>query len=87
MLRLRPYQERDRSGRTAAQRAATNRNFRIFRLRGLHAQLWMLTGWRRKVAQWLVDRELALIGAETEGRRRKQRAAKMLRIESNELPF
>ena len=59
-----------------AQKAATYRNFRIFRLRGLHAQAGLLTGWRLKAMRWLIDRELSAMGAETEAKRAAARCAK-----------
>lgn len=48
---------------TRAQINAQNRNWRIFRLRGLRCQIHLLTGWRLKVALWLIDRELLAMGA------------------------
>lgn len=48
---------------TPAQAKATERNFRIFRLRGLRVQLELLTGHRRRVAQGMVDAELRAMGA------------------------
>lgn len=48
---------------TPAQVKAQNRNWRIFRLRGLREQVRLLTGWRLKVALWLIDRELLAMGA------------------------
>lgn len=48
---------------SAQQVASRNRNWRIFKLRGLQTQMLLLTGPRRVLAQQLVDRELALIGA------------------------
>lgn len=48
---------------TPVQVRAMNRNWRIFRLRGLRAQTTMLTGWRLKLALWLIDRELVAMGA------------------------
>ncbi len=74
MFRQRPYDpNREYTPRTLAQINAGNRNFRIFRLRGLSAQAYILTGWRRKLAEWAIDRELALLGAETEAKRRLKR--------------
>lgn len=46
-----------------------NRNWRIFRLRGLRAQTTILTGWRLKLALWLIDRELLAMGATVKPKR------------------
>lgn len=45
---------------------ARTRNFRIFRLRGLHANLGMMSEPRRHLARALLDDELHALGAETE---------------------
>lgn len=58
---------------TEKQIAARNRNNRIWLLRGLWSQQYLLTGERRAAAQALVDAELELIGAEPEGVRQKRR--------------
>lgn len=76
MFRPRPHDPDRKDDRTAAQKQAGERNFRIFRLRGLHAQLWLLTGKRREQAQRLVDQELASIGARTETQRQADARAK-----------
>ena len=76
MFRPRPYDPDRVDTRTEAQKKAGERNFRIFRLRGLYAQMWLLTGWRRKVAWWLVNRELAAFGAKTESQHRAEIMAK-----------
>lgn len=55
-----------RKPQSPAQEAATQRSFRIFRLRGLHAQCALLTGDRKDAARAAVDAELAALGAETE---------------------
>lgn len=65
MFKPRPYDPDRKDGRTPAQRAATMRNFRVFQLRGLHAQVCLLTGPRRELAQQLVDQELVAMGAMT----------------------
>lgn len=75
MTIIRPHRGRC-VARTPAQDAATQRNFLIFRLRGLYAQTFLLTGWRRKVAHWLIDRELHRLGAESQTKRRNQLIAK-----------
>lgn len=77
MFQPRPYDpNRAYNAGTPAQQAARRRNFRVFQLRGLHAQVRLLTGWRRKVAMWLVDRELMAVGAEPETARQRARRAK-----------
>lgn len=55
---------------TERQRLARDRNWRIFRLRGLWYQAWCLTGERRDAMQALVDQEITLLCAEGEGPRR-----------------
>lgn len=76
MFKPRPYDPDRIDYRTDAQKRACERNFRIFKLRGLHAQVWLLTGWRRKVARWLVDLELGRMGAESQTKRQAERRAK-----------
>ncbi|BCA57727.1 hypothetical protein [Sphingomonas sp. HMP6] len=61
--------------RSPAQKIAHQRAFQIFQLRGLYALSYRLTGVRRKAVQLLIDQELALHGAETEGAREAVRAA------------
>lgn len=79
-FKSRPYDPDRPSKQTPAQQAATMRNFGIFKLRGLHAQMGMLTGPRRELAQMLVDQELIARGAlpmdghwEADHRRRRKR--------------
>lgn len=67
-FRVKPQSE-PRRAQSPAQKAATERAFRIFRLRGLWCQTLLLTGERRMAAQNAVDAELALLGAETHGAR------------------
>jgi hypothetical protein len=50
---------------TPAQQAATDRSFRIFRLRGLYEQCALLTDERREQARIAIDAELERLGAET----------------------
>lgn len=69
MLKLRPYTDFREASGTEKQRAARDRSWRIFKLRGLYAQVSLLTGERRTVARALVDQELALLGAESETKR------------------
>lgn len=76
MFKPRPYDPDRADNRSPAQKAAGERNFRIFMLRGLHAQMRLLTGRRRELARKLVDEELAALGAETQARRLEHRRAK-----------
>lgn len=65
MFKPRPYDPDRKDTRTPAQKAAQMRNFRVFQLRGLHAQVRLLTGKRRERAMALVDQELKAMGALT----------------------
>lgn len=77
MFKPRPYDPERESKQTPKQEAATRRNFRIFRLHGLHAQLGLLSGPRRDLARMLVDQELIALSALTIGEsRRKQQEAR-----------
>jgi hypothetical protein len=60
----RPYDPSRKDARTPAQRAANERNFRIFQLRGLASFRFMLTGKRRDALLRIVDQELKALGAE-----------------------
>lgn len=62
---------------TPKQIAARERNNRIWRLRGLWYQQYLLTGSRRQAAQALVDAELEMLGAEPETARRDRRIAEL----------
>lgn len=73
-----------RKPQTPAQEAATQRSFRIFRLRGLHSQCLLLTGERREAAQAAVDAELSLLGVDTETARQAQKRALWARIDAAE---
>lgn len=75
MAKFRPYERGRVSKHTPAQQAAQQRNFRIFNLRGLYSHVRILTGWRRNLAQILVDLELRRMGAEPEGKRQAAREA------------
>lgn len=76
MFKPRPYDPNRKDGRTPAQKAASDRNFRIFLLPGLYAQVGLLTGKRREQARKLVDQELAAMGATPETQRIEARRAK-----------
>ncbi len=65
-FRPRPYDPNRKDTRTPAQKAAQQRNFRIFQLRGLASFRFLLTGERRDALLRLVDQELRAIGAEPE---------------------
>lgn len=64
-FRIRPYdRSRKRAERTPAQEAATQRNFRIFRLRSLWALAYVVSDkGRRGGIQALIDAELVSLGA------------------------
>ena len=66
MFKRRPYDPNKPDTRTPAQKAAGDRNFAIFKLRGLWSFSYLLTGKRRSVMQRLVDAELKALGAEPE---------------------
>lgn len=74
--------------RTAAQKAAHARNYRIFRLRGLHGFACMLTGTRRERMEKLVDAELKALGAEPESARQAARRARWAaELDETDIPF
>lgn len=80
MTRFRVKDHREpRKPRTAAQDAATDRAFRIFRLRGFYYQAALLTGERREQAQAAVDAELRLLGAKTHAEHVAEVAERMRR--------
>lgn len=62
---------------TPKQIAARDRNNRIWRLRGLWSQQYLLTGSRRQMAMALVDAELEMLGAEPETARRDRHIAEL----------
>lgn len=76
MFKPRPYDPDRPDNRSPAQKVASNRNFRIFKLRGLYAQMHLLTCKRRDQARKLVDQELAAMGAKTETQNIADRRAK-----------
>ena len=84
MFKPRPYDPDRVSKQTPAQQAATERNFRVFKLHGLHAQMFMLTGPRRELARLLVDQELIAMGAQTTAEAGAARRAKILRRRERE---
>ena len=72
---------------TPKQVAARERNNRIWRLRGLWHQQYLLTGARRAAALAMVDAELELLGAEPETARRDRCLAERdERLSSQENP-
>lgn len=77
-----PHSE-PRQPRTPAQEVATERSFKIFRLRGLWYMCLILTGERRAAAQQLVDDELALLGAKPQAQHDAERFA---RWDAEQLP-
>lgn len=87
MFKPRPYDPDRVSKQTPAQQAAAIRNFNVFKLHGLHAQMGMLTGPRRDLARTLVDQELQAMGADTvlesQEKARSRRLAKQRRALDN----
>ena len=83
-FRPRPYDPSRKDTRTPAQKAANERSFRIFQLRGLASFRFMLTGNRRDALLKLVDQELKALGAEPESAREARRKAEFEQLmESN----
>lgn len=74
---------------TPAQTAARERNFKIFRLRGLWEQTWLLTGDNRDRARAAIDAELSVLGAitQTENHKRARLNADAARLEREGIPF
>ena len=76
------------AGKTPRQREQARRSWRIFQIRALWSQAYLLTGWRAKVARWAIDEELKRIGAEPEGLRRDLKVAwRDGDTEFDEVPF
>ncbi|MDF0543370.1 hypothetical protein PX699_13510 [Sphingobium sp. H39-3-25] len=88
MFKPRPYDPLRKYNQTPAQQAATIRNFNVFKLHGLHAQMGMLTGPRRELARMLVDQELQTMGAdsvaESRDKAKSRRLAKQRRALDNQ---
>lgn len=63
---------------TERQRAARDRNWRIFKLRGLFYQMFILTGERREAAWAALDAELVALGAEGEHARRERQHRELM---------
>lgn len=83
VFRVKDHRE-PRRAQSPAQQAATQRSFRIFRLRGLHSQCLLLTGDRRAAAQAAVDAELIALGVEPQTQREAARQALWARIDADE---
>lgn len=95
----RPYDPDRQYNRTVKQKEATDRNFRIFRLRGLWVLAYILTEPTRSTVQALIDFELQRFGAlpqreHAEEQRRKwlARNARLRQappdpIDDDDLPF
>lgn len=76
---IRPYDpNRVSKPRSDAQKAATERNFRIGRLRGLWYLNGLLSPARREAVEAIIDAELRDLGAEPEGERRRRRRADLM---------
>jgi len=85
MFKSRPYDPFRKYNQTPAQQAATERNFRIFRLHGLHSAMHMLTGPRRDMALMLVDQELIAMGADTTAESQRKALHKRLAKQRRDL--
>ena len=76
-FKLRPY-DPDRIGKqTDAQRAATMRNFHIFKLRGLWSQAGMLDEPQRSTVRALIDFDLVKRGALSQADHERERHRKL----------
>ncbi len=93
-----PWDADREDNRTAKQKAATERNFRVFRLRSLWALAYILTEPTRSTVQALIDFELRQIGAlpqlEHEQEQRRKRLARLRRqsrdapaVQEDNIPF
>lgn len=69
MFKIRPYDRNRENKQTTAQRAATEKNFRIFRLRGLWSQAGLLAEPYATAARVAIDADLRERGAEPERQR------------------
>ncbi len=69
---------------TEAQRAANDRNFRIFRIRGLHTLAFILSADRRQAVQTIIDDELRALGVEGQTARVEAGRARWERISERE---
>nr|WP_047169713.1 hypothetical protein [Sphingomonas sp. Y57] len=93
----RPYDPDREDTRSDAQRAATDRNFMIFKLRGLWSQAGMLMEPTRTAVRALIDVDLrergALPQAEHEREERRKRDARRAKLaaqpddEFDDIPF
>jgi len=73
MFKSRPYDPQRADKRSPAQRAANNRSFQIFQLRGLWALCGRVSEPRRSLIRQLIDDDIRALGAEPEGDRQKER--------------
>lgn len=73
-LKTKPYGA-PRKKRTPAQEVAQERAFRIFRLRGLWSQAFLLSSENRAMAQSAIDAEIVSLGAVPESVRHAEREA------------
>lgn len=73
MFKRRPYDPARIDKRTPAQRAANDRSFQIFQLRGLWTLCHRVSEPRRSLIQQLIDEDIRALGAEPEGDRQRER--------------
>lgn len=84
MFKPRPYDPDRPNKQTSAQRAATDRNFAIFKLHGLWAQAGMLNEPIRSTVRALIDADLKDRGAKTRTERDRELVAKALKRRQRE---
>ena len=90
-FKLKPY-DAQRQEQTDAQRAATERNFAIFKIRGLWANAAMLMEPYRTAARVAIDADLRERGALTQREQEKAEREKRWKrikppIDDDDLPF
>lgn len=73
MFKRRPYDPKRADKRSPAQRAANDRSFQIFQLRGLWSLSGRVTEPRRSLIRQLIDEDIRALGAEPEGERQRER--------------
>lgn len=76
---VRPYDPDREDNRTEKQKKATQRNFRVFRLRSLWALAYVLTEPTRPMVQALIDFELQKFGALPQREHEQAQRAKRLK--------
>lgn len=85
MFKPRPYDPNRIERRTPAQIAAANRNFEIFKLRGLWAQAAMLSEPFRSTVRALIDADLRARGALSQPDHQRAAMKKRMKKRANPL--